>query len=164
MNTAKRTLVSAALFAAAIALCSSLRANTLDGGPTGTQGAPHILRTEPVDQLFRPTTGSVNVLQRVVYAGINGQYLAQVTTPDGTVLMEGMYNDPECLVPNGPFTYYHANGRVSARGCFAMGIKTGVWQRFDAHGNALAERVYNGLSWEQTRVQLEEASMDATRR
>ena len=159
MNTAKRTLVSAVFFAVAIAFCYTLSANTLDGGPDGPQGAVKVLRVESVDMFFMPTNETVNVLKRVVSAGADGQFLVQVTAPSGAVMMEGVYNDLQCRVPNGPFTYYHANGRVSARGCYAMGVKTGVWQRFDARGSALAERVYNGLNWEQTRFHLEEATM-----
>ncbi len=163
MNTAKRTLLSAAI-AAALICCCSLHANAMDGAPEGVSGAVNVLRIEPVDMFFMPTTDTVNTLQRVVSAGADGKFTVQVTAPDGTLMMEGSYSDPECLVQNGPFTYYYGNGQVSAQGSYAMGIKTGLWLRFDAHGTTLAERVYTGLTWEQTQFQLEQNSVASTQR
>ena len=163
MNTAKRTLLSAAI-AAAIICCCSLHANAMDGAPEGVSGAVNVLRIEPVDMFFMPTTDTVNTLQRVVSAGADGKFTVQVTAPDGTLMMEGSYSDVECLVQNGLFTYYYGNGQVSDRGYYEMGTKTGLWLRFDAHGTTLAERVYTGLTWEQTQFQLEQNSVASTQR
>jgi len=163
MNTAKRTLVSAAILAAAIAFCSVTHANTFNGVPEGVKETVNVLRIDHVNSFFLASADTANVLQRVVSAGSDGQYMAQVLAPDGTLMMEGSYTDVKCTVQNGPFTYYYDNGQVSAKGAYAMGVKTGIWQRFDAQGKALAERVYTGMNWEQMQVQLglvSAASMD----
>ncbi|HQV51602.1 MAG: hypothetical protein IPI00_08360 [Flavobacteriales bacterium] len=154
MNIVKRTLVSAVLFAAAVAFCSSIHANTFNGVPEGVNGTEAVVRIDLVNSSFMVSNDTATVLQRVVSAGTDGQYKAQVLAPDGTVMMEGSYSDVKCTVQNGPFTYYYNNGKVSAKGAYAMGIKTGIWLRFDAQGKALAERVYTGLNWEQTQIQL----------
>ncbi|MBK9765200.1 MAG: hypothetical protein IPO87_18165 [Flavobacteriales bacterium] len=153
MNTAKRTLVSAAILAAAIAFCSTTNANTFNGVPEGAKEAVSVLRIDNVNSFFLASTDTADVLQRAVSAGADGQYMVQVLAPNGNLMMEGSYTDVQCTVQNGPFTYYYDNGQVSAKGAYAMGTKTGIWQRFDAQGKAMAERVY-GPSWEQIQEQL----------
>lgn len=166
MNTAKRTLLSAAIFAAAIAFCSTTHANTFNGVPEGVKETVDVLRIDRVNSFFLVSADTANVLQRVVSAGTDGQYRAQVLATDGSLMMEGSYADVQCTVQNGPFTYYYYyyyyNGQVSAKGAYAMGTKTGIWQRFDAQGKAMAERVY-GPSWEQIQVQLGLVSKAATK-
>ncbi|HQV38929.1 MAG: hypothetical protein IPO60_11180 [Flavobacteriales bacterium] len=139
MNTAKRTLLSAAI-AAALICCCSLHANAMDGAPEGVSGAVNVLRIEPVDMFLMPTIDTVNTSHRTVRAGADGQFHVQVTAADGTLMMEGSYSDVECLVQNGLFTYYYGNGQVSDRGYYEMGTKTGTWMHFDARKIALAAK------------------------
>ena len=161
MNIVKRTLVSAAIFAAAVAFCSSIHANTLNGVPEGVNGTEALVRIDLVNSFFLISADTANVLQRVVSTGTDGQYRAKVLATDGSLMMEGSYADVQCTVQNGPFTYYYNNGQVSAKGAYAMGIKTGIWLRYDAQGKAMAERIYTGLNWEQTQIQLGLASKAA---
>ena len=153
MNTAKRTLVSAVLFAAAVAFCSTTHANIFNGVPEGAKEAVNLLRIDNMNSFFLASNDTADVFQREVSAGVDGQYKVQVLAPNGTVKMEGSYSDVKCTVQNGPFTYYYDNGQVSEKGAYAMGTKTGIWQRFDAQGKAMAERVY-GPSWDQIQEQL----------
>jgi antitoxin component YwqK of YwqJK toxin-antitoxin module len=43
----------------------------------------------------------------------------------------------------GPFVFYHANGKVESKGFVRNGNKSGLWERFDVWGGALAEKVYD---------------------
>ncbi|MBZ0204885.1 MAG: hypothetical protein K8H89_01070 [Flavobacteriales bacterium] len=140
MNTAKRTLLSAAI-AAALICCCSIKANAMVGGQESSNGTVNVPRTEAVDMYLMPTTDTVNTWHRVIRATSDGKFIAQVTAPDGTLMMEGTYSDAQCLVQHGRFTYFYGNGQVSAWGYYDMGVKTGTWLRFDVrepraqHGN-----------------------------
>jgi antitoxin component YwqK of YwqJK toxin-antitoxin module len=50
---------------------------------------------------------------------------------DGTKWAEGTELGSQ---PNGPFTEYHANGKVAVKGNYAAGAKTGEWSYFDKEG------------------------------
>ena len=131
MNTAKRTLLSAAI-AAALICCCSLNAKAMDGGSDGSKGATSVLRSESVDMFLMPTTDTVNTWHRNIRAGANGNFIAQVIAPDGTLMMEGTYSDAQCMVQHGRFTYYYSDGQVSDWGFYEMGMKAGLWLHFDA--------------------------------
>ena len=139
MNTAKRTLLSAAI-AAALICCCSVQAKAMDGGFEGPKSTTNVLRTEAVDMFLMPTTDTVNTWHRVVSSRADGRYMVQVTAPDGSLMMEGTYSDAQCLVQNGLFTFYYGNGQVSTRGFYEMGIKTGTWLHFDARRTAVSAK------------------------
>ena len=67
MNTAKRTLLSAAI-AAALICCCSIKANAMVGGQESSNGTVNVPRTEAVDMYLMPTTDTVNTWHRVIRA------------------------------------------------------------------------------------------------
>lgn len=76
--------------------------------------------------------------------GMDGElYIGKIYTMDGKVKAEGRFRDAALTIEEGPFTFFHSNGKVESQGTYAMGNKSGVWLRFDPWGNALAEKVYN---------------------
>ncbi|MCC6542261.1 MAG: TonB family protein [Flavobacteriales bacterium] len=76
--------------------------------------------------------------------GMDGDlYIGKIYTMDGKVKAEGRFRDPELTIEEGPFVFYHPNGKVESQGAYVMGNKTGVWLRFDPWGAPLAEKVYN---------------------
>jgi hypothetical protein len=77
-----------------------------------------------------------------------------VITYDGVVLLHGKSLDPEGNVLNGECTYYDENQRLRAQGHCIAGLKTGVWERFDARGTALPDKVYYGEDWDAMQVRV----------
>jgi antitoxin component YwqK of YwqJK toxin-antitoxin module len=76
--------------------------------------------------------------------GMDGTtYKARIHSLDGKLKAEGRYADAELKIPHGTFTFYHPNGKKESTGEYRMGIKAGVWQRYDEWGTALAEKVYD---------------------
>jgi hypothetical protein len=114
MNTAKRTLVSAAI-AAAIICCCSLHANAMDGAPEEDQGA--------VNVAHRAWACSSAHHRHSEHFAARGQRRADGkryrSPPDSTLMMTAA---TECR--GRPFTCYYGNGRV--RPVPAMGIKTAL--------------------------------------
>lgn len=77
-------------------------------------------------------------------SGRDGElYIGKTYTMDGKLKAEGTYLDASLGRPHGYFTYYHPNGRVESRGEYIKGNKAGIWERFDAWGQPMAEKVYN---------------------
>lgn len=70
-------------------------------------------------------------------------FIGRIYTMDGKLKAEGRFRDAALTVEEGPFVFYHPNGKVESKGEYVMGNKSGVWLRFDPWGNALAEKVYN---------------------
>ena len=70
-------------------------------------------------------------------------FIGKIYTMDGKLKAEGRFRDEALTIEEGPFTFYHPNGKVESTGDYAMGNKSGVWLRYDAAGHALAEKVYN---------------------
>lgn len=70
-------------------------------------------------------------------------YIGRTYTIDGKLKAEGHYSDAALRIPHGTFTFFHPNGKVESRGTYANGNKSGVWERFDVWGGALAEKVYD---------------------
>jgi TonB family protein len=70
-------------------------------------------------------------------------FIGKIYSLDGKVKAEGRFRDEALTIEEGPFTFFHTNGKVESKGDYAMGNKTGVWLRYDAAGHALAEKVYN---------------------
>ncbi len=76
--------------------------------------------------------------------GMDGAaYKARIFTVEGTLKAEGHFADAELKVAHGTFTFYHPNGKKESCGEYQMGVKSGVWQRSDEWGTALAEKVYD---------------------
>lgn len=79
-----------------------------------------------------------------VNEGRDGElHIGKIYTVDGKLKAEGRYADAALTLPSGPFVFYHANGKVESKGLYSDGQKTGVWERFDVWGQALAEKVYD---------------------
>ncbi|MCB0791495.1 MAG: energy transducer TonB [Flavobacteriales bacterium] len=90
----------------------------------------------------------VTVEKKAVYyrqnEGMQGTYfLGRTYTMSGKLKAEGTYVDADLLLEQGHFIFYHPNGRVESTGDYSMGRKTGVWLRYDAKGDELAEKVYD---------------------
>ncbi|HMQ74548.1 MAG TPA: energy transducer TonB [Flavobacteriales bacterium] len=89
------------------------------------------------------TTGRKATFYRI-WEGMEGQYfIGRTYAMDGKLKAEGRYLDQQLTIEHGHFTYYHANGKVESSGDYTDGLKSGVWERFDAWGRPLAEKVYD---------------------
>jgi hypothetical protein len=76
--------------------------------------------------------------------GMEGElYIGKTFTIEGKVKAEGTYSDEAMSMPHGYFTFYHPNGRVESKGEYINGNKAGLWLRYDAWGEPLAEKIYN---------------------
>ncbi|MBL8010725.1 MAG: energy transducer TonB [Flavobacteriales bacterium] len=77
-------------------------------------------------------------------AGMDGElYIGKTFTIEGKLKAEGTYRDADMTLPHGEFTFYHPNGRVESKGEYINGNKSGIWLRYDAWGEPLAEKIYN---------------------
>ena len=77
-------------------------------------------------------------------SGMDGpDHTSRIYTMAGKLKAEGRYADAGLTIPNGQFTFYHENGQVESKGRYEMGLKSGVWERYDDWGRALAEKIYN---------------------
>ncbi len=119
--------------------------------PVSRERASDALRRDKVGAELLPTRSTTDHMTREVRTVAIG-FEVRVTAADGTVRMTGTYSDEKLTVANGPFTYYHDNGRVESEGSFVHGLKKGVWQRYDRDGNRLSEKVYSGESYEEMAV------------
>ncbi len=70
-------------------------------------------------------------------------FVGKTYSIEGVLKVEGVYADKALSIEDGLFTYYHPNGKVESRGTYEMGLKSGLWERFDANGNELAEKIYD---------------------
>lgn len=70
-------------------------------------------------------------------------FIGKIYSMDNKLKAEGRFRDAALTVEEGPFIFYHPNGKVESKGEYVQGNKSGVWLRFDPWGNALAEKVYN---------------------
>lgn len=76
--------------------------------------------------------------------GRNGDHFVGKTySIDGMLKVEGTYADKELSIEDGMFTYYHANGKIESHGNYEMGLKSGLWERYDVDGNKLPEKIYD---------------------
>ena len=83
-----------------------------------------------------------SLLLRVARASEIGWYV-RVYGHEGILVMTGMYSDEALTIAEGVFTFYHMSGVVESTGRFHMGVKVGVWKRYDERGNPLLDRIYN---------------------
>lgn len=70
-------------------------------------------------------------------------FIGKIYTLEGKLKAEGRFKDEALMLEEGPFVFYHANGKVESKGLYAMGNKSGLWERFDPWGQPMAEKVYN---------------------
>lgn len=96
-----------------------------------------------LDQVLQPTSKGKAAFYKEPSGEANAHYKAKIYTLDGVLKAEGEYFDPELRIEDGHFTFYHPDGKVESTGDYAMGNKTGVWQRYDKWGQELAEKVYD---------------------
>jgi len=77
-------------------------------------------------------------------AGMDGElFIGKTYSMAGKLKAEGVYLDAAMTLPHGEFTFYHPNGRVESKGEYINGSKSGLWLRYDAWGEPLAEKLYN---------------------
>jgi antitoxin component YwqK of YwqJK toxin-antitoxin module len=105
-------------------------------GPSGAQ------RTY-LSATLEPTTKGKAAFYKESAGKVGDNFLGKIYTMDGKLKAEGQYADAELNVPNGTFTFFHPNGKKESIGEYRMGLKAGVWQRYDQWGLALAEKVYD---------------------
>lgn len=96
-----------------------------------------------LDAVLEQTSKSKAVYYRELAGREGDLYLARTYTLNGELKAEGTYADEKLLVEHGQFIFYHANGKLESRGAYHMGLKTGVWLRYDRWGRDLAEKVYD---------------------
>ncbi len=142
------SLFAAALIAFSIPLQGQvLRTDALAGTIAGdivNDYAYHDL----VGNDMAPTTDMGGAMQRsVMYSGQG--YEVRVVAANGILRMGGVYSDAGLVTQHGQFNYYHPNGRLESAGMYVNGLKKGVWERHDAQGHDLAERVYGAGSYEE---------------
>ncbi|MBL7941802.1 MAG: hypothetical protein JNM00_03500 [Flavobacteriales bacterium] len=80
-------------------------------------------------------------------------YSGIIYNKDRTIKARGRY----CLenkqwLEDGPFVYFHANGKVESEGMFDRGQKVGEWRRFDENGTEKAPRYYDPATAEKLRA------------
>ena len=146
MKTAKIPTLMISLLVAPTTWCQSedasmlseLRANDVR---SITIGAIHY---DLVNTSYAPTAEEKNALLRIATREPDG-WAVRVLAPEGELLMTGFYADEQLTVPNGRFTYFYINGQVESSGVYQGGFKRGVWSRYNAWGELLAERIYEGL-------------------
>lgn len=96
-----------------------------------------------LDEVLASTTEKKARYYRVNEGQEGALWIGKTYTVDGKLKAEGRYADAALTLPNGPFVFFHANGKVESKGLYAEGQKTGVWQRYDVWGQPLAEKVYD---------------------
>ncbi len=75
-------------------------------------------------------------------------FIGRTYSIDGKLRSEGTYLDAQLRVEHGAFTFFHTNGALESRGEYVMGNKSGIWERFTANGDTLAEKIYNHVPLE----------------
>lgn len=122
------------LFAALMApLTSNCAFGQEDGGP----------ERQYLSEVLTPSAKKKAVFYRELSGREGELYIGKTYSMDGKLKAEGTYSDEALNLPNGFFTFYHPNGRVESRGDYIKGKKAGIWERFDAWGQPLAEKIYD---------------------
>ena len=119
-----------------LSLCSLL---SVSAHELSAQGGEPIYLTAALEHTAKKNAAYF----RVPNGQREGLYVGATYTMDGKLKAEGTYQDETLTVPHGSFVFYHANGQVESRGDYVGGRKSGIWERFDQGGNALAEKVYD---------------------
>ncbi|MBP6311450.1 MAG: energy transducer TonB [Flavobacteriales bacterium] len=75
-------------------------------------------------------------------------FVGKTYSIEGVLKVEGVYADKQLSIEDGHFTFYYPNGKIESRGDYEMGLKSGIWERFDMNGNELAEKIYDAKALE----------------
>lgn len=118
------------------ALCSLVSASAHE---LSAQGSEPIYLTASLEHTAKKNAAFF----RVSNGQKDGLFVGATYAMDGKLKAEGTYQDEQLTVAHGSFVFYHPNGQVESRGDYVRGRKAGLWERFDAGGNALAEKVYD---------------------
>lgn len=96
-----------------------------------------------LSEVLEPTSKR-NAAYYLQTEGKDGElFIGKIYTLDGKLKAEGRFKDEALTVEEGPFIFYYTNGKVESKGIYAMGNKSGIWERYDVLGHPLAEKVYN---------------------
>ena len=96
-----------------------------------------------LNSVMEPTTKGKAAYYKVAAGQDGSAYVGKIYTMDDVLKAEGRYADPDLKVADGHFIYYFPDGKKESEGDYAMGYKSGVWQRYDEWGQQLAEKVYD---------------------
>ena len=96
-----------------------------------------------LSQVMEPAPRKQATFYRVVEGREGDLYVGRTYTMDGKLKAEGYYTDAALTMEHGRFVFYHENGEVESRGEYAMGNKSGLWERYDRWGRPLAEKIYD---------------------
>ena len=116
---------------------------------TANAGAYHKVERVGEDLVTPAPRKMKNAFTRSVQLHSDGLYYVQAVSSTGVLRMEGSYLDSALTVAQGPFTYYHPNGRAESTGNFENGVKAGTWACWNASGDERASRQYSGLAWDE---------------
>ncbi len=119
-------------------LLLSLSATAVEAGNGDPKAAKIYLST-----VLEPTSRGKAAFYMVPDGKDGELFIGRIYTMDGKLKAEGRFRDAALSIEEGPFVFYHPNGKVESQGEYVMGNKTGVWLRFDPWGGPLAEKVYN---------------------
>lgn len=124
---------SLALFAALMAPLASLSSYAQGGDE----------QRQYLSEVLEPAAKKRAAYYREV-AGKDGElFIGKTYSVAGKLKAEGTYHDAAMTLPHGAFTFYHPNGRVESKGEYINGSKSGIWLRYDAWGEQLAEKIYD---------------------
>lgn len=93
--------------------------------------------------VLEPTSKKNAAFYRVPNGTKDELFIGTTFTVEGSLKAEGTYLDDALSIEHGMFIFYHANGEVESRGAYEHGKKTGLWKRFAASGEELAEKMYD---------------------
>ncbi len=109
--------------------------------PAGA-GGPKKVRIY-LSEVLEPTSKGKATYYLVPEGKDGDLYIGKIYTKKGKVKAEGRFKDPELTIEDGPFVFYHPNGKTESQGRYVMGKKSGIWERYDQWGQTLAEKVYD---------------------
>ncbi len=101
-----------------------------------------------LNSVMEPTTKGKAAYYKVAAGQEGSNYIGKIYTMDDVLKAEGRYADADLKVADGHFIYYFPDGKKESEGDYAMGYKSGIWQRYDEWGQQLAEKVYDPTSLE----------------
>ncbi len=96
-----------------------------------------------LNSVMEPTTKGKAAYYKVAAGQDGSNYVGKIYTMDDVLKAEGRYADADLKVADGHFVYYFPDGKKESEGDYAMGYKSGIWQRYDEWGQQLAEKVYD---------------------
>ena len=96
-----------------------------------------------LNSVMEPTTKGKAAYYKVAAGQDGANYVGKIYTMDDVLKAEGRYADADLKVADGHFIYYFPDGKKESEGDYAMGYKSGIWQRYDEWGQQLAEKVYD---------------------